>query len=777
MDFFEYLQKGEKNIEKYFNNIQIISEVQLPIETYELIIKNFKKILSVNNDKQTKIINSMWSFSPKTCLTLTVYYAIYNYDGNFWGQFKEAISLNNDSLWKMKFLEQLNKENLISFDTNSNQKFINNILGHAGIPKNNIDSFIKSILMPAVNYHLDESEIVAAIKRNKTFGEVVKSYGLYKSVKDFISLDTEVSNSFIGRCIEVWREHERPFTQKYKFYLPDHVLSAFDHYVDSGTFPKFQDAGKLSRPILFYSPEHQNIYVNLPSQRFKLDKHEEVVWVIRSDESEEVIDAQKARSPENNEVEFHVHKMNGEYPLQPQTDYEVILLIDDEVKGLWNFFLQDVVLFNGKSLEQERKDNVSIKELVFLVHENHKGIIEAGLNNYFSKPLFGRWDGYYEMEVNISKKDILHFPGKIIQLSPSKGSFILQGETWNDIKTAVPLYREVPNMLIKKEIIDQESDLESWKIRLTHKWMNKSARTSLKEALEVSQLSDEGYYKINLDHLMDEVGASFGNILISLTGMLGRDQRTEFVYLDKDDFEIRVVEDFKKEIFIRTVNVLEFSISTNHEVNIVDSKTKVISIASQEPVIRGVLVNKMNNESVDIKMYSSIIYAQIKCGDNYFTIGEKVDKTVFRFSGSSIILDLENPRLQTISDSVTVTIYEHLKNEERVSKKYSLKIGRKHSIDLSYFESINNTYSTRILMLKIEEIKFEEKIVMLETEWKVNSVSLVEEKDPILKWSVSFAPEKVKINIWKLDDFSEPIISEILDGNNHELILSGLIKN
>lgn len=776
MELSEYLSRTEKKVEKYFKNIQIISEVQLPIEHYEIIIKNFNKVLSANENKQDKVINLMWSFAPKTCLTITVYFAIYNYDGNFWGKFKEAISLRKDQIWKQKFINQLKIEKLFSFDKTSTQKFIQNILGHAGIPKNNIDSFIKSILMPAVNFNLDENEIVQAIKRDKTVGEVVKSYGLYKSVKDFISLDTEVSNSFIGRCIEVWKEHERPFVQNYKHYIPDHVLSAFDNYVDSGTFPKFQSTSRVSRPVLSYSPEHQNIYIHLPSQRFKLDQHDKVTWKIQSNESEDVISALKARSLENNEVEFYIHKMNGEYPLQPDTDYEVTLLIDEEIKGIWNFFLQDVVLFNGRTLEQERKEVVSFKDLILIVHEKHKGIIERGLNNYYSKPLFGLWGGYYEMEVNVSQKDIYHFPSRKIHMNPGRTSFILEGEVWNDIKGNTSLYKEAPCMLIKKEFIDLEEDLESWQIRLTHNWMNKSSRMSLKKALENSSLSQEGFYRIDLGYFMDEIGANFGKMSVSLTGLLGKDLRIDFICLDKDDLELSVIENLEKEIFIRTVNNLDFSITSNQEINLIDDNTKVISVTAKKPIIRAVLQSNLNHESVELKIYSSLINSEVNYGENYLALGEKVNKATFSFSGSNLILDFENPRLLNISNTVNVSIYEHIKNEEMVIKRYTLKTGRKHSINLSYFESINNTYTTRIIMLKIEEIELVDKLLILDTDWKVKSVTLVDEI-PLLKWDISFIPDKVKINIWKMDNFSEPVMNEILTGETKEISLKVLSNN
>jgi len=135
--------------------VKIISEVRIPYDRYLKITNTFKYILEKTKHNEDRIIQEMWLLAPRTCLVVTVNYAIYHYGGNFWSPFKKSLALGNDGLWKNNFYRTIGLEDLEVFNPDSSQKFISNILGHAGIPKGNVGEFLKNVIIPAAIFNLD----------------------------------------------------------------------------------------------------------------------------------------------------------------------------------------------------------------------------------------------------------------------------------------------------------------------------------------------------------------------------------------------------------------------------------------------------------------------------------------------------------------------------------------------------------------------------------------------------------------------------------------------
>jgi hypothetical protein len=773
VNYIEFLAKTEEYVAKRFNNVIIISQVSIPQERFNSILTNFNKLLDHYWSSEDSLINTMWRVAPKTCLYLTVTYAIYHYDGNFWGRFKQAISLQNDHLWKRNFLKTLVKENLIVFDKASPQKYINNILGHASLPKHNIRSFIGNVIEKAVEYNLEPEEIVAAFNKNSSGN--VKTYGIYKSVQDFIRLNNHVSNDVLSRCLEVWREHNTPFYENYRYFLPDHILQEFDRYVEGQDHKIRNRTSFIKRPILMYSPENQNVFINLPVQRFPINKYNDLKWLLKVDDEEIVINTTISKSSEHNEIEFSVSNKYREYEVMPNTEYEITLIADNELKGEWLFNLTNLTVFNSRTLNQERKEMIPSKELIAVLYEDLIKIVEEGKNPCFIKPLFGSWSGYYEVEIFAKESDTLIFPEKTIYLNPDQITFELVGELCTNVKSEFPLFNEIPTIQIKKQ--GTEVDFRKWTIRLTHDWTNYSRILNLKELDDQVTISNE-YISCSVAPLLASIGNPFGKYTLSLTGNLGQDYKTEFILIPKEDFNLDYHDTFndKKTIKIKTVKNIEFSSESVVSIQKSQENFWQINLNSGDSRIKGNIFNKTTFETVNITIFSSTIIAELKSEDNViYPIGETLNRSNFNLESSFVLIDLENPTISAGHDFITLILSEPLRSGEKAQKSYKLKTGRKHLISLEYFNGIHDIYRTRTLLLDIPECKYSQILLTLETYWKVNHIGFNKSEGNFsIDWDITFPPEALQIRVWMLNQVNKPFIQKTVDGTECSITFKGI---
>ena len=640
MTIDEYLLKTEAYVSGKFQNVKIISEVRIPYDAYLKISKNFKRILESSRFNEDRRIQEMWLLAPKTCLVVTVNYAIYNYGGNFWSPFKQFIALRNDGLWKNSFYRTIGLEDLEVFHPNSSQKFISNILGHAGIPKGNVGEFLRNVIIPAVNFNLDVEEIIDAIKSEKNSGSVVKSYGLYRGVKDFIKLDTSVSRDFLERCMEVWKEQERPFNEKHRGYLPDHILFEFEEFASDPSNTKIEVSGrhkKVNRPILNYSTTFQNIFIKFPVQRFNLNEFKEVKWIIRLQDDEIEISTVKVNSVENKESEFYVGKNNGEYPILPHSEYEIFLYVDDELTGEWTFYNTDTYVFNSKTFELERRNIITADRILLVIHENQLDNIRT-LESYNTiYPLMGIWNGFYEVEVTIDGYTKLVMGERELILNNSAKWFELTGETWGNLKSDTVCFNNIPTLTVSKELFKLSKDMTNWNIRIHHNWSNKSIR---EKVVELPYILEDEYSIINIESLMKKAGFSFGKFTLSLTGDLGKDKRFDFNYIPETF--MKITQEKNETIFNHDTNI---DFTFHSVINVEKQSETVISIGrrDEQQKIEGFVIDKNTKESLPIVLYNSLFTLAIKADNDFHVIGGTFDISSFTYSSSSILIDLENP--------------------------------------------------------------------------------------------------------------------------------------
>lgn len=758
MTIDEYLLKTETYVSERFHNVKIISEVRIPYDAYSKITNTFKYILENTKHNEDNIIREMWLLAPKTCLVVTVNYAIYHYSGNFWGPFKKSLALRNDSLWRNNFYRTIGFEDLEVFNPDSSQKFISNILGHAGIPKGNVGEFLKNVIIPAASFNLDVEEIIEAIKSEKNSGSVVKSYGLYKGVTDFIKLDTSVTRDFLERCMEVWKEQERPFTEKHQGYLPDHILFEFEEFASNAANTKFEVASrnkKVNRPILNYSTTYQNIFIKFPVQRFNLNEHKEVKWVIRFLDEEKAISTFKVNSVENKESEFFVGKNNGEYPILPHTEYEIFLYVDNYMTGEWTFYNTDTYVFNSKTFELERRNIITADRILLVIHENQLKQVKA-LESYNTiYPLMGIWDNFYEVEVTIEGYTKLLIGEREIIVSNSSKWFELTGGTWENLKSDIACFNNVPTLTVSKDLFKQSKDMANWNIRIQHNWSNKSIR---EKVVDLPFILEDEYSVINIESLMEKAGFSFGKFTLSLTGDLGKDKRFSFNYIPENF--MKITQDENETIFEHDTNI-DFAF---HSVLHVEKKSeRLISIGNmvEQQKLEGIVLDKQTKEILPIVLYNSLFTIEIKNEDEFHNLGETFDTSSFNFSGSSVLVDLENPSLHSEHKALNITIFERLATNEVARKSYVIRTGRKHLIEMSFFANLNNTNPIRRVYIKIDEMKVEQHLFTVETQWGLTELKTSEDEMYQIDWNTSFNSPNRVARLWSLDN--EPNIISTID--------------
>ena len=340
------LSEIESILEQRANNVTIISQISISGKELTSIIKMLR-IPLINRD-QNYIMKSLWRNYPYTCLVTTVYIAIHKYDGNYWDHFDRYLSVQNQGLWKRLFIENLERKQLVVFDRNGIQKYINNILGHAGIPKGNAVNFISDVIIPAVENDMDAYDVYHAIRTGSNLA--IKTYRLYKGVIDFIKLGDEVSLNLLDRFIKLWKEQQIPFYEHNKGYIPTHLLKELDKYVKENHIKTTTKKSKIpiQLPKLKLEPSSLNVYIQIPVIQSTNNDIESVYWIISDKRKENtvVIDTTKVMLS-NGINEFLVEDFQKKYEVYPKGEYEISLYIDKKLESR-----------NTYSLNEDRKSVV-----------------------------------------------------------------------------------------------------------------------------------------------------------------------------------------------------------------------------------------------------------------------------------------------------------------------------------------------------------------------------------------------------------------------------------
>jgi hypothetical protein len=562
-----------------------------------------------------------------------------------------------------------------------------------------------------------------------------------------------VSNSLLSRCLEVWKEQDRPFTEKYRSYLPDHILEEFESYTYQKSSPGINSTFyRLARPTLSYSTDFQNIFIKLPIQRFGKNAPLSIEWRIFSNDYELKLLPKRYTAHESGEVEFIVDRKNGEHPVKPLHDYTVHLIIDGKVNGEWAFYLDEKVMFDAKSYDQINKNFITVQNVLLILNEEAFNIVEQGSNSYLVRPLSGDWSGFYEVDLFITEVDTLQFRLNTLLLNPFRNLVRIKGEVVENVKSETTIYMKQPLINVDSDILSINKDLSKWNIRLYHGYTKKTLRKTIDEM--TVNLSPEGL-QFNLYDLITEMGEAFGKYSISLSGVLGYDESIEFIYLSDNDFNFMTE---KNQMNVHTSQSFEFTIPSILEVEKRSDSTKSFTLPNHPQYVKGNLLNINTNERIELKLYTAFISYEIRLELESKPMGQIFDSTQFEFEKASILLDLENPSLLKDNNLLTVILKEKLKTGEYATKTFNCRKDRKHILELSFFQNLHGTTSKRTIALSIPELGVFEKVVTIETEWTLENVITPTLTNTQLSWKCSFQPEKVTARIWSFLSGKELLI-------------------
>lgn len=761
MSVTNYFNKIEKIIEKRFKKVKIISEVHFTYEEFTKVKENLSKVFKKYEENQESVITQFWILAPKTALLMTVQHAIYYYDGNFWGRFKQDFNLVDDKLWKIKFLKQLEIERLAKFK--GGQKYISNILGHAGIPKNNISSFIKGVLHPAILHGLNADEVLNTFKYEGTVSGISKNH-LYKSVRDFMNLEGEVSRNILERCIEVWSEQDRPFIENYQGYLPDHFLVEFDNFASNENITKTLYQNKVERPFLYYSPDYQNIYIKLPQQRYSSNQYSTVHWEIETDTKKYRVETYKVIH-DNGDFGFLPRSKNGEFSINPYDMYSVKIFTDGEQNGDWSFQINEFAVFNRNNYEQINKKTISLKELIFIVNDYSKKEIENTENiNYTIYPLQGEWKKFYELDTYIDNPTIIKLGNDGIVIQPNRRLMQLNGDQFPNIQGLYPIFQSNIQIQFDTNFLKISKNLSNWKIKLQLPALNKIKYKLLSDCEVI--FIENNQILVNLDKLIGEIGRESGLYKLTLTGMLGRDETLEFYYVPDEHLNISKIEN---EIYFKTHPKLSLHLVEGLSSESIATNKKMLKVSNNFSTIQLNLVNQNTKEQMSIKYFPNLIGVKLKTEGNTLPIGEFFEKTYFNFKDTEILIDLENPTLHVNKSSIEIIIYERLQNGQYAEKSFNCRVNRKHRLDLSFFESLQNTFSKRIIFIRIPTLQIETVLLTINTSWSINSISV--RNNDKLEWELTFPVNNVKVRIWGFDFVKPLILEKVIDTTINKQIL------
>ncbi len=765
MDIIDFIFEQEKITEPSFQNIKVICEATMSETQFERIQSTLVVLFQKYERNQKTLVEQFWSMAPKTALLFTVTFAIHNYEGNYWGKLRNTLHLKEEGTWKECFIHQLEKQKLTMFPRNSAQRYINNVLGHAGIPKSNIHEFINSVLEPAIENNMDVDEVLQAFRIEDT-KTPIKMYGLYKSVIDFMKIQHSVSRNLVERCLTAWEEQVKPFTENYKGYLPNHILQGFDDYSDTDIEKKKKynsNQNKLERPNLFYSPEYQNVYIHLPIQKFQNTAPYEVRWEIEKNDEISSIETKKIVY-QNQEVEFLVNQRRGEIPVKPHSTYRVRLFMDGEQVGEWVFRIGSHLIFDRKNYKQIRTQFIQAKSLIIICHNEETKTIEKDDVTYSYHSMSGFWTQYSEYDISIKKSVNLNFSDGTVIIQPKSQVMSIGGRMLEDCTAEQSILTDGSYLHFNIGLQDIQRVYSPWHLKIEQQNRKTSKRFQLKDCNLISDGTK--ITKLDLRPLLDQLqGDLFGEYRISLSGELGGDEKLGFYFISHEEFHVikkgsRIEFQCMPPIKVQMTDYLE----CNHQDGIYST-----TLANDLTANKFEVVHTETLENIAIKYYPNKIALQLKQEEEWISLDDVVPRTRVSFTRLKVLLDLENPLLP--GQSFEVRIFEPLKGNSITEKNYTCRSGRKHALDLSYFESVQGSNLKRQLFIEIPLLGIRMRLLTIETDWDIVKF---EHKSNEIVWETSMNVENLLMRIWHFDSEKTLIQEFAMDHNLPRLQLGAL---
>lgn len=754
------LTKIEEILKERANGITIISQISISTDELNALIKSTRVPLRTADQKY--MIKTLWGKYPYSLLTLTVFIAIFKYDGNFWDRFREIIRIEKTGLWKNLFLDTIIKIGLVNFDRGGTQKYLNNILGHAGIPKANVKNFISDIIIPAIENNMDAEEICQDFRKGTH--TYIKPYNLYKGVIDFIKMGDIVSLNLIDRCLQIWKEQETPFRKNSKGLIPNHLLVEFDKYIKENNEVTIKRRTPIPKPRLTLDPNKLLVSINLPIVKSNDDTLNDVRWTIVNNQNGNTVTIDTTRVRLSSNInEFLIEDYQKEFEVEPLNQYTVNLYFNHLQVSEHVYETNDLMLFNYRN--NEFTDNLSkeYKELYILAANKYLKNKLGVHSPTFIYNMNANWKHYSLIEIEATHVEELKIGDKTILLNNKECNPSLIGKQLDHIShERLPVFKSVPNILIPREFTPFFNNKLNWHLKINAKNRINTKSLALEKLKKVYTKDNDVMVLLDQTNLLEDM--DFGEFEVTLYGPLGTDVTLSFIV--GKDIDLKVTNDSYQ--IKRNLKAISFYTHRNYSAeviwpnhlnvqrkhernNIVNSQ---IECSTEQYKLVVQFTNLVTRESLPLIVYTKPYDIKVTYRDSTFYEGSMTDKTKIDLEDALLHIDLESPVLskyKTYDNQIEITSYSGGKLQRTLPKP--IKIGKRSVIPLKYFYESSNKNNISLVYRIPTLNKEEQKLLFIDNDWKLEAFKYQELGESIqVNWKENFSLENMKLKVWHLND-------------------------
>jgi hypothetical protein len=638
------LDSIERQLQKKLKDSVVVSEIDLSDKDFDRLLDLLKKHVTLDDQKER--INYLWTVYPYTSLVITVFIAVYKYDGNLWGHFTEKTGIEETNIWSKEMMTFLKSNDIRVFHEKDRQKYFSTVLGHAGIPYYSVEKLLQNIIVPANQNGLNEIDIYENVKK-------LDNSLIHKGVKTFIGLGDKVSLSMIHRIQTVWRNNNKPFISHYRNYLPNHILQAMDEYKPQEEQSHFD----YERPFVKYIVEEETIKLRIPSVRVKDTYVKRIYWLIREEQSNKSQEIE-LEYLEYEDRSFEEFSPGNEYiDLNPNHTYSIELYYEDEEFEYVHPIYQDYISIKPPFIQFNQVRKIVQIEDAYLEKEHHIVTLIVENNqvkpirknveyaNVYEKGLSGKWRNYSAVTLVATKKETVTVGKYIIYLNNILKDPYLGGDKQDNlVHTDYPVFKEIPYIVIPEKVLDEIKAKTITNIRLSNQ---KSKR--IDTANIVIKDNEARLYVKDLFPDTDEKMTLYS---ITMYGKLGYDYHLTFLLI--------------KDLCIKLNNynnTLQLDIPNDYSINVqwpmnVDMRKKKNSYEiyppDQQYKLKAILFNRKTQVRFDVILYTVLYQIQfISTDQTIYPLGSEISREVWRDSQLEMEIDTTNPTFEKIMGKQT----------------------------------------------------------------------------------------------------------------------------
>lgn len=728
----------EKLLKKNINNVVVVSEITIEQHDLEIIVQKIKTLFT-NNTEEEKIIK-LWTTYPNVSLIATVFIAVYKYKSNFWGNFTQITGIENTNLWRDSFWSYIKSKNIQTFREN-NRKYVNTILGHAGIPYFCVPRLLENAIIPAIDRGLNEIDIYENTKKNEYENL------LLKGVLSFIQLGGRVPLSMIQRIQNIWRSQNKPFTNNFEGYLPNHILQALDK------FEPQESGGHLEykRPIVLFDEKARIITLSIPGVRIDKKEAEQVYWeIVDSSKKTEAtkINMEEINYKDSNTTEY-IPEMEF-FPLKPNRKYLVTLRYKYSSKIIFEEKINTnpiLISFNKEKRFHRLVDAYLDKEyetLSLIVKNDEINVVknEINLASITIEQLNNKWKNYSAVYITVNGKETIKIAESLIYLNQTIEPNV-DGEKQNHlVHSEYPLFIRKPYLVLPDYVTQDVIKGNLTHVRLRNHWTN---QITMRKVNKNDIIYLNGETRIYFDELFTETDDKIITYTLSLSGRLGYDYTYTFMLMH--DFQISLGKN-NRNINIRLPFNYSLIVQWPLDVEVARNRGSydIVAPENQYKLLISIFNHKDRIKN-DFILYSSLYNIRFIGNENIYPLGSEISRIPWNQNSFEIEIDTTNPSFgKEIGSTTKLEIEENQRyiefdiSSDSVSYFSDEKLNKNVDESLFYnyrFNNIKNNFAPLITIRNQWELG--------NLEWDLNGLILD------LKWEQSNYINEKFIRIWKLN--------------------------